>query len=120
MQEAATQKPRSRVRAALRTTAWIAGLPALFLVEFMLFERFGDSTAWGIAGFVLACVAVVMMGFGLRRLKIASETSGKDYGYGPGIKLILLAAVIVSGPSIGQQANFQKRIYWSGSMIERS
>jgi hypothetical protein len=55
----------------------------------------------------------VLMGVGLRRLKIASDTNGKEYSYGHGVNAIMLSAVITSGAAIGQQLYFQKAWYWS-------
>jgi hypothetical protein len=111
--EASINPPRSRFRNVLQMTAWIVGAIAIWIAEILVFERWGYVTGLKILAAAILISGFVLMGVGLRRLKIASDTNGKEYSYGRGVNAIMLSAVITSGAAIGQQLYFQKAWYWS-------
>ncbi len=113
MEAATDNPPRRRFKNVLQTTAWAIGAFAFWIAEILVFERWGHVTGVKILAAAILISGTVLMGVGLRRLKIASDTNGKDYPYGRGVNAVMLSAVITSGAALGQQLYFQKAWYWS-------
>jgi hypothetical protein len=113
MEAASTNQPRSRLKSAIQMTAWIIGAFAFWIAEILVFEQWGYVTSVKLIGAAIAISGIVLMGVGLRRLKVASQTDGTEHSYWRGANAIILSAVLMSGVSLGQQLYIQKAWYWS-------
>jgi hypothetical protein len=94
-------------------TAWIVAALAFWMAEILAFERWGYVNGVNHLAAAILISGIVLMGVGLRRLKIASDTNGKEYSYWRGVNSIMLSAVVMSGVSLGQQLYMVKAFYWS-------
>lgn len=110
MEAATANPPRSRFRNALEMAAWIIGAFAFWIAEILVFERWGYVTDVKFVGAAIMISGLVLMGVGLRHLKIAS---GTECSYWRGVNAIILSTVLISGVALGQQLYIQKAWCWS-------
>ncbi len=112
MYAASTNPPCTRLRNVVQMTTWTIGAFAIWIAEILVLERWGYVTSVKLTGVALVIAGIVLMGVGLRRLKIASHTNGTEYSYWRGLNAVMLSTVLISGVSIGEHLYFQKAWQW--------
>lgn len=110
MEATSVNPPRGRLRKAIHMAGWIIGAFAFWIAEILVFERWGYVTGVKFVGAAIMISGLVLMGVGLRHLKIAS---GTECSYWRGVNAIMLSTVLISGVALGQQLYIQKAWYWS-------
>lgn len=93
-------KLRKRFPKALRIATWTVAGIALLIAEIFIFGSWGSRLEMRILGFVNNVCAIVIMGLGLYRLKVAAE-GVPQASFWPGMRAVSLGAVIIAGCTLG-------------------